>query len=47
MDFIAAYNWLVISWVWKALNKLGIGLNITNRVKNLYDSSIVVVVNDN
>ena len=47
MDFITAFNWLVISWVWKELNKLGVGLNIIDRLKNLYTKSIKIIVDNN
>ena len=41
MDFVAAFDWLVLSWVWKVLKKFGVGLNIIDRLKNLYTNSIL------
>ena len=35
-DFVAAFDWLVLSWVWKVLRKLGVNEQVITRVKNLY-----------
>ena len=35
-DFVAAFDWLVLSWVWKVLQKLGVHASTVQRVQNLY-----------
>ena len=43
-DFIAAFDWLVLSWVWKVLTKLGVAPSVVARVRSLYEDSITIVV---
>ena len=47
MDFVAAFDWLVLNWVWKVLEKFGVYVATINRLKNLYACSITVVVVNN
>ena len=47
MDFIAAFDWLVLSWVWQVLEKLGVSGSVINRVKGLYKDSITITVVNN
>ena len=47
MDFIAAFDWLVLSWVWQVLEKLGVSGSVINRVKSLYKDSITITVVNN
>ena len=42
-DFVAAFDWLVLSWVWKVLIKLGVNERCVHRVKELYQDSITIV----
>ena len=46
-DFVAAFDWLVLSWVWKVLLKVGIDQHVVRRVQNLYQESITIVVVNN
>ena len=43
-DFVAAFDWLVLSWVWKVLLKLGFDRNVVNRIQSLYQDSVTIVV---
>ena len=47
MDFIAAFDWMVLSWVWQVLEKLGVSGSVINRVKSLYNDSITITVVNN
>ena len=47
MDFIAAFDWLVLSWVWKVLDKLKVNSSVINRLQNLYTNSLSIVVVNN
>ena len=47
MDFIAAFDWLVLSWVWLVLGKLGVDPSVINRVKTMYEDSITITVVNN
>ena len=38
-DFVAAFDWLVLSWVWKVLIRLGVDQQVVKRVQNLYEVS--------
>ena len=42
-DFIAAFDWLVLSWVWQVLIKLGVDKRAVQRVQELYQDSITIV----
>ena len=46
-DFMAAFDWLVLSWVWRVFLKLGIDSHIIRRIKSLYENSITIVVVNN
>ena len=46
-DFVAAFDWLVLSWVWQVLDKLGVDGSVINRVKGLYEDSITITVVNN
>ena len=46
-DFVAAFDWLVLGWVWKVLLKLGVDRAVVNRVKGLYEDSITITVVNN
>ena len=46
-DFVAAFDWLVLSWVWKVLIRLGVDQQVVKRVQNLYEDSITIVVVNN
>ena len=46
-DFVAAFDWLVLSWVWQVLDKLGVDSSVLNRVKSLYEDSITITVVNN
>ena len=41
-DFIAAFDWLVLSWVWKVLLRLGVHAQVVRRVQQLYEDSITI-----
>ena len=47
MDFAAAFDWLVLSWVWQVLKKLGVSDSVIHRVKSLYEDSITITVVNN
>ena len=44
---MAAFDWLVLGWVWKVLLKLGVDRAVVNRVKGLYEDSITITVVNN
>ena len=46
-DFVAAFDWLVLGWVWKVLKKLGVCDSAVRRVQSLYEDSITIVVVNN
>ena len=46
-DFVAAFDWLVLSWVWKVLLRLGVDPQVVRRVQGLYQDSITIVVVNN
>ena len=46
-DFVAAFDWLVLSWVWKVLIKLGVDINVVRRVQRLYEGSVTIAVVNN
>ena len=43
-DFVAAFDWMVPSWVWQVLLKLGVSRRVVNRVKSFYEDSITITV---
>ena len=47
MDFIAAFDWMVLSWVWMVLLKLGVEVSVVSRLQKLYEKSITIVVVNN
>ena len=47
MDFISAFDWLVLSWVWKVLIKLGVESSVVSRLQKLYERSVTIVVVNN
>ena len=46
-DFMAAFDWMLLSWVWRVLGKLGVDNHVIENVKNLYDDSITITVVNN
>ena len=46
-DFVAAFDWLVLSWVWKVLLKLGVDEAVVRRIQSLYTDSVTIVVVNN
>ena len=46
-DFVAAFDWLVLSWVWKVLLKLGVDSSVVRRVQGLYEDNITITVVNN
>ena len=44
MDFIAAFDWLVLSLVWKVLIKLGVEPSVVSRLQKLYERCVTIVV---
>ena len=46
-DFVAAFDWMVLSWVWKVLLKMGFSISVVNRIKMLYEDSITITVVNN
>ena len=44
---MAAFDWLVLSWVWQVLTKLGVSRSVVNRVQSLYEESITITVVNN
>ena len=46
-DFVAAFDWLVLSWVWKVLLRLGVDSSVVRRVQGLYEDSITITVVNN
>ena len=47
MDFVAAFDWLVLSWVWRVLLKIGVEKQAVQRVQDLYKDSITIVTVNN
>ena len=47
-DYIAAFDWMVMHWVFMVLAKKGLSQQVINRLKNLYmeNLSVIVVNND-
>ena len=45
-DYMAAFDFLVMSWVFQVLEKKGLSVAVIDRLKNLYtdNTSIVVVI---
>ena len=46
-DFMAAFDWLVLSWVWRVFHRLGVEPHIISRIQGLYQNSIMIVVVNN
>jgi hypothetical protein len=47
-DYMAAFDFMVMSWVFQVLQRKGLSEVVINRLKNLYvDNISVVVVNNN
>ena len=46
-DFVAAFDWLVLSWVWQVMRKMGVQERVIRRMKSLYADSIAVVIVNN
>ena len=47
MDFIAAFDWLVMDWVFLVLKKKGVSQASIKRIQNLYSSNITICVVNN
>ena len=47
MDFMAAFDWLVLSWVWKVLLKIGVKSSTVRRLQDLYRDCVTIVVVNN
>ena len=43
-DFMAAFDWMLLSWVWKVLVKLGVCHQVIDKVKNLYEDCMTITV---
>ena len=43
MDFLAAFDWMVLKWVWMVLRKLGLDERVVGRLKSLYENWITIV----
>ena len=43
-DFIAAFDWLVLSWVWKVMLKFGVSRSVIREVQSLYEDSITITL---
>ena len=46
-DFVAAFDWMVLSWVWKVLGKLGVDGTVIRRLQGFYEDSITITVVNN
>ena len=46
-DYIAAFDWMVMQWVFKELAKKGLSNQVINRLKNLYRENLSVIVVNN
>ena len=46
-DFVAAFDWLVLNWVWKVLRKLGVNAKIVKKFQDFYTDSITIVMVNN
>ena len=46
-DLIAAFDWLCLDWTYKVLLKKGLDRQVIDRLKNLYSSSVSIVVVNN
>ena len=43
-DYIAAFDFLVLSWVWRVLEKKGVQVSSIERLKSLYSDGIIIPV---
>ena len=43
-DYIAAFDYLVLSWVWKVLEKKGVRSSTLDRLRNFYSNGITIPV---
>ena len=43
-DYIAAFDYLVLPWVWKVLRKKGVNEESINRLENLYENGLTIPV---
>ena len=46
-DYIAAFDWMVMLWVYKVMSKKGLSDNVIKRLKNLYNENISIIVVNN
>ena len=46
-DYIAAFDWMVMNWVFMVLSKKGLSEQVIERLKNLYTENISIVVVNN
>ena len=46
-DLIAAFDWLCLEWVYLVLEKKGLNKQVINRLRNLYNNSVSIVVVNN
>ena len=47
MDYQAAFDFLVMSWVFMVLENKGVSTKVINRLKNLYNENLSIVVVNN
>ena len=47
MDYKAAFDFLVMSWVFMVLEKKGVSTKVIKRLKNLYHENVSIIVVNN
>ena len=46
-DYVAAFDFLVLSWSWKVLQRMGASLETISRLRRLYSGGITIPVVNN
>ena len=44
LDFLAGFNWLIMSWMYSVLKKKGVATEVINMLKILYENIIFIFV---
>ena len=47
LDFLAGFDWLIMSWVYSVLKKKGVAAEVIDRLRRLYENNIFIVVVNN
>ena len=47
LDFLARFDWLIMSWLYSVLKKKGVAAEVIDRLGRLYENNISIVVVNN